>query len=74
MTSIEKLQTIELRTKWAVAWSYSAIKSGANSEKSENLAFVKQINISVNFELLRLRFGGEVADVMLFKCIGKQTL
>ena len=38
-------------------------------EKSGNLAFVKQINISVNFQLFRLTFGAKVADLMLFKCI-----
>ena len=49
MTLIGKLYTSELRTKWAVAWSDWIIRSGGNSEKPGNSAFVKQINISVNF-------------------------
>ena len=60
-----------MRIKWAVARSDCIIRSGENSEKPGNLAFFKQINISVNFQLFRLRFGGKVADFMLFKYIQK---
>ena len=43
-----QLKTIEFRIKWALAWSDWIIRSGENLEKPGNLAFVKQINISVN--------------------------
>ena len=29
------------------------------------------VSISVKFQILRLKFGGKVADFMIFKCIKK---